>query len=47
MSASGVVLIALAKTGLVLVCTIPSEMIPASNNELVEMLKDYLTDLAA
>ena len=47
MSASGVVSIAFAKTGFVLLCTIPSEMLPPSNNDLVEMLKDYLPHLAS
>ena len=42
MSASGVVSIALAKTGFVILCTIPSEMLPPSSNDLIEMLKNYL-----
>ena len=46
MSASGVVSIAFAKTGFALLCTIPSEMFPPSQNELIEMLKDYLPHLA-
>jgi hypothetical protein len=46
MSASGVVSIAFAKTGFVLLCTIPSEMFPPSKNELIEMFKDYLPHLA-
>jgi hypothetical protein len=47
MSASGVVSIAFAKTGFVLLCTIPSEMLPSSENDLIEMLKDYLPHLAS
>jgi hypothetical protein len=47
MSASGVVSIAFAKTGFVLLCTISSEMLPPSNNDLIEMLKDYLSHLAS
>jgi hypothetical protein len=47
MSASGVVSIAFAKTGFVLLCTIPSEMLPPSKNDLIEMLKDYLPHLAS
>ena len=47
MCASGVVSIAFAKTGFVLHCTIPSEMLPPGNNELIEMLKDYLTHLTS
>ena len=42
MSASGVVSIAFAKTGFVLLCTIPSEMLPPNNNDLIEMLKDHI-----
>jgi len=40
MSASGLVSIAFAKTGLVLLCTISSEMLPPGNHDLVEMLED-------
>ena len=47
MSASGVVSIAFAKTGFVLLRTIPSEMLPPSSNDLIEMLKDSLTHLAS
>jgi hypothetical protein len=47
MSASGVVSIAFAKTGFVLLCTIPSEMLSPSSNDLIEMLKDYLSHLAS
>jgi hypothetical protein len=46
MSAAGVVLIALAKTGFVLLCTIPSELLTPSRNDLIEMFKDYLSHLA-
>jgi hypothetical protein len=46
MSAAGVVLIAFAKTGFVLLCTIPSELLTPSRNELIEMFKDYLSHLA-
>jgi hypothetical protein len=50
MSASGVVSIAFAKIGFVLLCTIPSEMFPPGNNELIEMLEmleNYLAHLAS
>jgi hypothetical protein len=47
MSASGVASIAFAKTGFVLLCTIPSEMLPPCNNDPIEMLKDYLPHLAS
>ena len=47
MSASGVVSIAFAKTGLVLLCTISSEMLPPGRYDLIEMLKDDLTHLAS
>ena len=50
MSASGVVSIAFAKIGFVLLCTIPpriSKMLPPCNNYLIEMLKDYLAHLAS
>jgi hypothetical protein len=46
MSASGVVSIAFAKTGFVLLRTIPSETFPPGNNDPIEMLKDYLAHLA-
>jgi hypothetical protein len=46
-SASGVVSIAFANIGLVLLCTIASEMLPPSGNDLIEMFEDYLTNLAA
>jgi hypothetical protein len=46
MSASGVVSIAFANTGFVLLSTIPSKMFPPGGNDLVEMLKDYLANLA-
>jgi len=47
MSASGVVSIAFAKTGFVLLCTIPSKMFLPGKNELIEMLKDYLPHLTS
>jgi hypothetical protein len=47
MSASGVVSIAFAKTGFVLLSTIPSEMLPPGSNDLIEMLKDDLPHLAS
>jgi hypothetical protein len=47
MSASGVVSIAFAKTGFVLLCTIPSETLPPGINDLIEMFEDYLTHLAS
>jgi hypothetical protein len=46
-SASGVVSIAFAKTGFVLLCTIPSETLPPCKNDLIEMRKDDLPYLAA
>ena len=46
MSASGVVSIAFAKTGFVLLSTIPSEMLPPRNNDLIELLEDDLAYLA-
>jgi hypothetical protein len=46
MSAAGVVSIAFAKTGFVLLSTIPSEMLPPSNGDLIEMLEDDLAYLA-
>jgi hypothetical protein len=46
-SASGVVSIAFAKTGLVLLCTISSETLPPCSDDLIEMLKDDLTHLAS
>jgi len=47
MSDSGVVSIAFAKTGFVLLSTIPSEMLPPSSNDLIEMLKDDFAYLAS
>ena len=47
MRASGVVSIAFAKTGFVLLCTIPSETLPPGSYHLVEMLKDYLAHFEA
>ena len=38
--------IAFARTGLVSLCTIFSEMFPPSKNDLVEMQKDDLANLA-
>ena len=46
-SASGVVSIAFAKTGSVLLCTITSETLPPSDNDLIKMLEDYLAHLAS
>lgn len=37
---------ALAKTGFVLLCTVPSKMFPPSGNNLIEMLKNDLAHLA-
>jgi len=42
-SASGVVSMAFAKIGFVLLCTIPSKMFPPGNNELIEMFEDDLS----
>src|ERR1017187_178615 len=39
-SVSGVVSMAFAKTGFVLLCTMPSEASPPSTNDLVELLSD-------
>jgi len=47
MSASGVVSIAFAKTGFVLLSTIPSEMLPPTSNDPIEMLKDDLSYFAS
>jgi hypothetical protein len=47
MSASGVVSIALAKTGFVLLSKIPSEVLPPSRNDPIEMLEDDLAYIAA
>jgi hypothetical protein len=47
MSASGVVSIAFAKTGFVLLCTISSEMLAPRGNDLIEVLKYYLAHLAS
>src|SRR5664279_4825237 len=46
-SASGVVSIAFAKTGFVLLCTIPSKVLPPSIDDLFEVCKDYLSHLAS
>ena len=46
-SASGVVAIALANTGFVLLCTMFSKMFPPSRDDLVKMLKDDLAYLAS
>ena len=45
--ASGVVSMAFAKTGLVSLCTIFSEMFPPGDNDLVKMFKDDLANLAS
>jgi hypothetical protein len=45
-SASGVVSIAFAKTGFVLLCTISSKLLPPGSYYLIEMLKDDLAHLA-
>ena len=47
MSASGVVSIAFAKTGFVLLCTIFSEMLPPGSDDLIEVLEDNLAHLAS
>lgn len=47
MSASGVVSIAFAKIGLVLLCKVSSEVLTPSGNDLIEMLKDYLAHFAS
>jgi hypothetical protein len=46
-SASGVVSIAFAKTGFVLLCTIPSKVLPPRINDLLEVRKDYLSHFAS
>ena len=46
MSASGVVSIAFAKTGFVLLCNVPSEMLPPGGNDPIEMPEDYPAHLA-
>jgi len=46
MRASGVVSIAFAKMGLVLLCKVSSKMFTPSDNDLIEMLKNYLAHLA-
>ena len=46
-SASGVVSMAFAKTGLVLLCTMPSKVFAPSRDDLVKMLKNDLTYLAS
>jgi hypothetical protein len=45
-SASGVVSIAFAKTGFVLLCTISSKLLPPGSYYLIEMLKDDLAHVA-
>jgi hypothetical protein len=47
MSASGVVSIAFAKIGFVLLCKVPSKMLTPCGNDLIEMLKNYLAHLAS
>jgi hypothetical protein len=47
MSAFGVVSIAFAKTGLVLLCTTPSKMLVPCGDDRVEMLKNDLPHLAS
>ena len=47
MSASGVVSIALAKTGFVLLSAISSKTLPPCSNDLIEVLKDDLAHLAS
>ena len=39
--------IAFAKTGFVLLCTIPSKVLPPSINDLFEVRKNYLSHLAS
>jgi hypothetical protein len=46
MSASGVVSIAFARTGFVLLATVTSEMFSPASYELIEMFEDYLAYLA-
>jgi hypothetical protein len=46
-SASGVVSIAFAKTGFVLLCTVSSKTLSSGGYDLIEMLKDDLTHLAS
>jgi hypothetical protein len=46
MSASGVVSIALAKTGFVLLCTVPSEVPLPRGNDLIEVFENYLAYFA-
>jgi hypothetical protein len=47
MSAFGVVLIAFANTGLILLCTTPSKMLVTCGDDLVEVLKDDLPHFAS
>jgi hypothetical protein len=47
MSASGVISIAFAKTGLTLLCTTSSKMFVPCGNDLIEMPKHYLAHLAS
>jgi hypothetical protein len=42
MSAAGVVSIALASTGFVLLCTVSSELLAPGNDDPIEMRRDYL-----
>jgi hypothetical protein len=46
MRLSGVVSIALAKIGFVLVCTIFSEMLPPPRDQLIEVFKNNLAHFA-
>jgi hypothetical protein len=46
MSLSGVVSMAFANTGFVLLCTISSKMFPPGKNARIEVLEDYLAYLA-
>ncbi len=46
MSASGVVSMAFASTGFVLLCTMPSKVFAPSRDNLVKMLKDDLAHFA-
>lgn len=45
--ASGVVWIAFAITGFVLLCKISSEMLAPGGNDLIKMFKDYLSNFAS
>jgi hypothetical protein len=46
MSASGVASMALARTGLISLFTIPSEVLAPCGDDLIEMLKNDLPNLA-